>query len=171
MNRSKVLVTFPQRVVDNAPYGTGAEEATDAAKEQPVSKKTDLTSGGRPTVMVVDDNLLYLKEMDAWLHKLHLKTIVAKNGEECLRILERKSVDLIFMDQMMPGMDGTQVLVEIRKMEAERIVKKPVPVVLLTADDSIGARKHYLEAGFDDYLAKPIEPHQICDQVEKYLHI
>lgn len=121
--------------------------------------------------MVVDDNLLYLKEMDAWLRKLHLKTIMAKSGAECLRILERKRVDLIFMDQMMPGMDGTQTLLEIRQMEAEQQVKKPVPVILLTADDSAGARKRYLEAGFDDYLAKPIEPQQIREQVEHHLHI
>ena len=75
------------------------------------------------------------------------------------------------MDQMMPGMDGTQVLQEIRKMEETQGVKKPVPVVVLTADDSAGARKHYLECGFDDYLAKPIEPKQIRDQVENYIHI
>ena len=127
-------------------------------------------SGKRPSVMVVDDNLLYLKEMDSWLRKLHLRTIMAKSGSECLRILERKHVDLIFMDQMMPGMDGTQVLLEIRRMEAKNGITKPVPVVLLTMDDSVGARKRYLEFGFDDYLAKPIEPQQIRKQVEHYLY-
>ena len=95
--------------------------------------------------------------------------VMAKSGAECLRILERKHVDLIFMDQMMPGMDGTQVLFEIRKMERRQNADKPVPVVLLTADDTVGARKHYLEAGFNDYIPKPVEPGQIREQVEHYL--
>ena len=54
-------------------------------------------------------------------------------------------------------------------MENEQGVSKPVPVVLLTADDTVGARKRYLEFGFDDYLSKPIEPQQIQDQVEHFL--
>ena len=94
---------------------------------------------------------------------------MARSGAECLRILERKHVDLVFMDQMMPGMDGTQTLLEIRRMEAERGEQTPVPVVVLTMDDSIGASKRYLEFGFDGYLAKPIESHQIREQVERHL--
>ena len=78
---------------------------------------------------------------------------------------------MIFMDQMMPGMDGTQTLQEIRRQENEQGVDRSIPVVLLTADDTVGARKRYLEAGFDDYLSKPIEPHQIRDQVEHFLKI
>ena len=172
-NRSKISLMFPQRVVDNAPFQEAEELPENEAQMQ---STVSADEGGKqpdrqPVVMVVDDNLLYLKEMDSWLHNLHLKTIMAKSGAECLRILERKHVDMIFMDQMMPGMDGTQVLLEIRRMEAERDAKKPVPVVLLTADDSTGARKRYLEFGFDDYLAKPIEPQQIREQVEHYLHI
>ena len=168
-NRSKICLMFPQRIVDNTPFGLSGEYKQDELQKQELSE-TEEVPDKQPTVMVVDDNLLYLKEMDLWLRKLNLKTIVAKSGAECLRILERKHVDLIFMDQMMPGMDGTQVLSEIRRMENDQGVDKPVPVVLLTADDTEGARKRYLEAGFDDYLAKPIEPIQIQDQVEHYLN-
>lgn len=169
-NRSKICLMFPQRIVDNAPYELEEEYVDEGQTDENEHGKPE-KKAKRFTVMVVDDNLLYLKEMDAWLRKLHLKTIMAKSGVECLRILERKHVDLVFMDQMMPGMDGTQALVAIRKMEAERSVEHPVPVVLLTSDDSVGARKRYLEFGFDDYLAKPIEAKQIRQQVEHYLHI
>lgn len=169
-NRSQISLMFPQRIVDNAPFGTGEEPAASEAQAQ-VIPETPEQPERRSTVMVVDDNLLYLKEMDSWLRKLNLKTIMAKSGEECLRILERKHVDMIFMDQMMPGMDGTQTLQEIRRLETEQGVSRSIPVVLLTADDTSGARKRYLEAGFDDYLSKPIEPHQIRDQVEHFLKI
>ena len=168
-NRSKITLMFPQRIVDNAPFGMSEEFVEDEEETQTPSETTAERPVKHLTVMVVDDNLLYLKEMDSWLRKLNLKTIMAKSGAECLRILERKRVDMIFMDQMMPGMDGTQVLLEIRRMENEQGVSKPVPVVLLTADDTVGARKRYLEFGFDDYLSKPIEPQQIQDQVEHFL--
>lgn len=169
--RSKISLMFPQRIVDNAPFGKMSIEST----EDSVCVRSEKTSERErseicPTVMVVDDNLLYLKEMDACLRKLELKTIMAKSGAECLRILERKHVDMIFMDQMMPEMDGTQVLPEIRRLEREQGAE-PVPVILLTADDTPGARRRYLDFGFDDYLIKPIEPGQIREQVEQYLHI
>lgn len=172
-NRSRICLMFPQRIIDNTPFGLDSDEErkdTDI-QTQELEPETMAQPDRQPTVMVVDDNLLYLKEMDSWLRKLNLKTIMAKSGSECLRILERKRVDMVFMDQMMPGMDGTQALTGIRNMETEKGVKKPVPVVLLTADDTAGARERYLEYGFDDYLAKPIEPSQIREQVERYLHI
>lgn len=169
-NHSKISLMFPQRIVDNAPFGIGGEHVQEDEPEELFGGNGEKRAK-KPVVLVVDDNLLYLKEMDSWLRKLNLKTIMAKSGGECLRILERKHVDLIFMDQMMPEMDGTQVLLAIRKMEAEQGVKKPIPIILLTTDDSVGARKRYLEFGFDDYLAKPIEPQQIRDQVKHYLHV
>lgn len=120
--------------------------------------------------MVVDDNLIYLREMDGWLRKMGLKTIMAKSGAECLRILERKPVDLIFMDQMMPEMEGTETFQKVRRMEQERGLK-PVPVILLTADDSVGARKKYMEYGFDNYLSKPIEEQLVREEVKKYIRV
>lgn len=170
--RSKISLMFPQRIIDHAPFGSvGGESAGDDAQVQPeMVSETKTRPKTSPTVMVVDDNLLYLKEMDAWLRKQELKTIMAKSGAECLRILERRHVDMIFMDQMMPEMDGSQVLQEIRRMEREQGAE-PVPVVLLTADDTPGARQRYLDLGFDDYLLKPIEPRQIREQVAHYLQV
>lgn len=169
-NRSKISLLFPQRIVDNAPFGMGEDHAEDEVQAQVIPEPSEQPEG-QPVVMVVDDNLLYLKELDSWLRQLNLKTIMAKSGEECLRILERRHVDMIFMDQMMPGMDGTQTLQEIRRLETGQGANRPVPVVLLTADDTAGARKRYLEAGFDDYLSKPVEPQQIRDQAEHFLKI
>jgi CheY-like chemotaxis protein len=194
MSRSKISLMIPQRIADNTPYDAQkaaeepveeapAEDSENAAvsveqteavtvpqpRIQPQAE-TPVVEERRFTVLVVDDNLLYLKEMDNWLRKLNLKTIMAKSGKECLKILERKPVDLIFMDQMMPEMDGTQALKGIRKLE-QQTDRARVPVVVLTADDSAGAKQRYLDLGFDDYLAKPIESQQIQEQVNRYLHI
>lgn len=169
LDRSKICLMFPQRIIDNTPYGDRAQDISEKAVGAEQKNASD-ADGRQLTVMLVDDNILYLKEMDSWLRKLQLKTIVAKNGEECLQILRRKNVDMIFLDQLMPGMDGVQTLAEIRKLEEEKGIQA-VPVVLLTADDTIGTRRRYLEYGFSDYLSKPIESQKICDQVKQYLNL
>lgn len=163
--QSKISLMFPERVVDNTPFGVrqGAADEAQGQTGDEAAKKVH-------TVMVVDDNLIYLKEMDNWLRKMGLKTIMAKSGAECLRILERKSVDMIFMDQMMPEMEGTEAFEKVRELELKKQTA-PVPVILLTADDAAGARKKYLEYGFDNYLSKPIEEQQICAEVRKYLSV
>ncbi len=163
--QSKICLTFPERVIDNTPFGVHQEliDQMDDTGSEDAKKKVS-------TVMVVDDNLIYLREMDGWLRKMGLKTIMAKSGAECLRILERKPVDLIFMDQMMPEMEGTTAFQKVRELEREK-GSGPVPVILLTADDSAGARKKYLDYGFDNYLSKPIEEQRIREEVKKYLHL
>lgn len=171
--QSRISLMFPERVVDNTPFGI-RQEAADEAREQTGDEVQGQTGDEAAekvhTVMVVDDNLIYLKEMDNWLRKMGLKTIMAKSGAECLRILERKSVDMIFMDQMMPEMEGTEAFEKIRELELKKQTA-PVPVILLTADDAAGARKEYLEYGFDNYLSKPIEEQQVCEEVRKYLPV
>lgn len=172
LDKSKICLMFPQRIIDNTPYGGKAQELLEKkASAGTERKEADALAESRQyTVMVVDDNILYLKEMDSWLRKLQLKTIMAKNGEECLQILKRKNVDMIFMDQMMPGMDGAQTLAEVRKLETQKGIPE-VPAVLLAADDMMGVRRHYKEYGFIDYLSKPVEPQKICDQVKQYLNM
>lgn len=115
----------------------------------------------KPVVLICDDNTLYLREIDSWLRKLGVKTIVTKSGAEAIEVYRKKHVDLIFMDHMMPQMDGTEALSRIRDIEAEVGNGIRVPVVLLTADDTVGARKKYLDRGFDEYISKPVEPHEI----------
>lgn len=172
---SIIRMMFPQKIVDTTnfkiPESVVREDGKTLVEIQTEPHQMIVQPGQKiPVIMVVDDNLLYLKEMDAWLRDLNIKTVLAKNGDECLHILEKKQVDMIFMDQMMPGMDGTQVLQEVRKLE-EKTERTATPVVLLTADNTVGARRRYLEAGFTDYLAKPIEPHQIREQVKMHLGI
>lgn len=172
LDRSRIKIMFPQQVMDKTPY-TSCMRSGEAQKagEEKEAGEGGFSRDRRATVMVVDDNLLYLKEINACLRKLELKMIMAKNGAECLQILGRKRVDLIFMDQKMPEMDGTQTLAGIRKLEQEQGVTSPVPVILLTADDTAGARRRCMESGFSDYLVKPIEPQQLQDQVRQHLKL
>ena len=75
----------------------------------------------------------------------------ALSGEECLNIIKNKEYDLIFMDYMMPDMDGIETLNSLKKIEGFK-----TPVIALTADAVVGAREKFIKAGFDEYVSKPI---------------
>lgn len=106
-------------------------------------------------ILVVDDNLVNLDVAAGLLARYDCKVITAASGAECLITLKDEHVDMIFLDYMMPGMDGIDTLKAIR--ELENPVYKTIPVICLTANVVSGAKEMFLEAGFDDYLSKPIE--------------
>lgn len=107
------------------------------------------------TVLVVDDNLLNLEVAAGILERYHPKVLTASSGKECLICLQNEHVDLVFLDYMMPEMDGIDTLKEIRKLDGSLF--KTIPVVALTANVVSGAREMFINAGFNDYLSKPIE--------------
>ena len=118
-------------------------------------------------VMVVDDNIMNLKVVEGLLRKYRIKITAASSGEEALTQIESKDYDFVFMDHMMPGMDGIECLHRIRAKEGSYYHK--VPIIALTANAIAGSREMFLEEGFDDFVAKPID-NAILDQVlDKYI--
>ncbi|MBO4902620.1 MAG: response regulator [Lachnospiraceae bacterium] len=115
------------------------------------------------TLLVVDDNLTNLTVAGGLLKKYDATILTALSGMECLNILENNHVDLVFMDYMMPEMNGIDTLIKIREMEDPHM--KSLPVIALTANVVNGAKEMFLDAGFDDYIAKPIE----VDRIERAL--
>lgn len=106
-------------------------------------------------VMAVDDNLTNLQVISSILSKYDMQVFTATGGQECLYRLETQQVDIIFLDYMMPDMDGIDTLKNIRAMNAEWA--KKVPIIALTANAVSGVREMLLENGFNDYISKPVE--------------
>ena len=106
-------------------------------------------------VLVVDDNGINLKVAIGLLQPYNMQVITARSGQEAIDILRSKDFDIVFMDHMMPEMDGVEAAGIIRKMEGEYYQK--LPIIALTANVANGARELFLSSGFDDFLAKPIE--------------
>lgn len=106
-------------------------------------------------ILVVDDNLMNLKVMEGVLEKFRIKVSTALSGKEALDKIEDKIYDLVFMDHMMPEMDGIETLHHIRKKAGSYY--KAVPIVALTANAIAGAREMFLSEGFMDFLEKPVE--------------
>ncbi len=109
----------------------------------------------KATVLVVDDNLVNLEVAAGLLQRYECKVLSAASGREGLICLENEQVNMVFLDYMMPDMDGIDTLKEIRKLHDGEFSK--LPVICLSANVVSGAKEMFLNEGFDDYLSKPIE--------------
>lgn len=118
-------------------------------------------------VLVVDDNLMNLKVVEGLLRPYKIKVFVATSGKECLSKLDSMRYDIIFMDHMMPEMDGVETAHKIRAKAG--VYFQNVPIVALTANAIGGAREMFLEEGFQEYVAKPIEMSHLERVLRKYI--
>lgn len=115
-------------------------------------------------VLVVDDNAMNLKVMARLLLPYQIRTVMALGGQEALDKLNTMEYDCVFLDHMMPEMDGVETLHKIRQKPGAYF--QTLPVIAFTANAIGGAREMFLEEGFDDFIAKPIE----LSVLERMLH-
>lgn len=106
-------------------------------------------------VLVVDDNRTNLRVIEGLLEDYHVKATLASSGAEALEKVESADYDFIFMDHMMPEMDGEETMRRIRRMVGTYFQK--VPIIALTANAVAGTREVLIEKGFTDFLEKPVE--------------
>lgn len=106
-------------------------------------------------ILVVDDNSMNLNVIAGLLNKYKIKTTKAQSGDEALELIESMDYDFVFMDHMMPEKDGIETLNEIRKKRG--VYYQKVPIIALTANAVAGAREKFINAGFADFVEKPVE--------------
>lgn len=116
------------------------------------------------TILVVDDSLInqVISKRLLGLCKLDIDTV--SSGEECVERCSWKKYDMILLDDMMPGLSGRETL--------EKLIELPVfdtPVVAFTANAIEGMREEYLNAGYADYLSKPIVREELCRVLDRFL--
>ena len=156
---------IPQKIINREPLGDFQEQYEKSVKSSISYREKFIAPLAK--ILVVDDNAMNLAVAQDLLRKTKLQIDVASSGGECLEMLKRKEYHLICMDHMMPVMDGVQTLQAIREMEDNP--SRNIPVIALTANAVVGAKKFYLDAGFEDYLSKPIEPEKLEDMLIQYL--
>jgi signal transduction histidine kinase/CheY-like chemotaxis protein len=161
---STFSVKLPQKVLSGEPVGRFVPGDVDHSDTEEYEESFRAPEAD---VLVVDDTRVNLMVAKALLKKTEVRIDTASGAQEGIDKANEKKYDLIFMDQRMPHMDGTQALNEIRKNTEGPNAQ--TPVVCLTADAISGARERYISEGFTDYLTKPIESDAIEELMMKYL--
>lgn len=147
------VLTEPILICDVAQIiNTGRLETHDDANEA----NDSLTSIKTQNVLalVVDDNDINLLVAEEILNQYGIETDTALNGEDAIEKAQKRHYDIIFMDQMMPGMDGIEATAEIRRLND---CNAKVPIVALTANAIAGMREIFINSQMDDFISKPIE--------------
>lgn len=120
-------------------------------------------------ILVVEDNIIGQKVALGMLQKLGYNADVASNGLEAIQALKDNSYNLVFMDVSMPKMDGLQATRIIRDQKSS-VKNHDIPIIGLTAHAMKGDRNKCLAAGMNDYLSKPLQPHNFSSALEKWLN-
>jgi CheY-like chemotaxis protein len=123
-------------------------------------------------VLLCDDNVINQKVALRLLQQMGYRAQLAANGLEALEALDRQAYDMIFMDVMMPEMDGLEATRIIRERQRDQAkhpnYKTPIVIVAMTASAMPGDREKCLASGMDDYIAKPVRPEDVRAIVERW---
>lgn len=154
-------VDIEQKIIDKNPIGSIIE--SDNANNDEI----EYIDCSAYNVLIVDDNKLNLKVAKRLLdfYKFNVETV--SSGKDCIyNVKSGKKYDIIFLDHMMPEMDGIETLHILRSLEGYEIP----PVVALTANAITGMKEMYLREGFDEYLSKPINVSELNKLINKYFN-
>jgi CheY-like chemotaxis protein len=131
-------------------------------------------------VLVVDDIHTNLKVTDGLLSPYRITVDTCLSGREAIRLVRQNEYDIVFMDHMMPEMDGIEAAAHIREWEKEQYLKSDnaqknesgrgnIKIIALTANAVSGVREMFIEKGFDDFLAKPIDISKLDEMLNRWI--
>lgn len=154
---SKFSFELEQTVTDHTPVGDF--EARVRLLSQDYNHESTICAPDAK-ILVVDDNAVNRKVLRSLLKETQIQITEAEGGMQCLELVRQEHYDLIFLDHMMPEMDGIETLHRIRGLSD--CPCQDTPIIVLTANAVSGAKEAYLAEGFDDFLSKPI----VLDKLE-----
>ncbi len=154
-----------QKVISDNPIGNFQENYRNSLSQRQKYQKTFTAPNAK--ILVVDDTPMNLTVVKGLLKQTKIQIDTAADGYECLNLANKIKYDVIFLDHKMPGLDGIETLQEMKKLPVN--LNATTPVISLTANAISGAREQYIEAGFQDYLTKPIDSKQLEKLLIDYL--
>ena len=162
---STFTVLLEQKIVDEKPL---EQDYSQNAIVQNTTSISNMKLYGI-SVLVADDNAINLRVAHGILSYYGLVVDTASSGMEALKLCQSKKYDFVFMDQMMPEMDGIEAMREVRKLNSHYAKGGPGKIIVLTADAIKGARETLIGQGFDEYLGKPINVSQLERLFVRYI--
>ena len=152
-----------QHIVDQKPLGDYKKHIEDMGNKQ---KGEEILYAPEAEILVVDDNEMNRRVVKNLMKRNGIVPVLASSGEEAIEKMEKNEYHIVFLDHMMPKPDGIETLAILRE---RKLYTERTKMIALTANAIVGAREKYLEAGFDDYLSKPIEVTELEGMMKKYL--
>jgi len=119
-------------------------------------------------ILVAEDFPVNQEVVSGFLESFGFSVHIVENGHQAISALEKNHYDLVLMDVQMPEMDGLEATRVIRKPES-KVLDQNIPIIALTGHALKGDRQNYIDAGMNDYLAKPIDPEALYNVVIKNL--
>jgi len=154
-----------QKKLDSGPIGDFRKRYENSLAQK--KKYVERFTAPQCRILIVDDNEMNLKVATGLLKQTKICIDTASSGGGCLTLIRNNLYNAIFLDHMMPDMDGVETLQKMKQQEENMC--KGTPIIILTANAIVGDREKYLENGFDDYLSKPIDPQKFEKLLIKYL--
>lgn len=156
---------IPQKIADAKPMGDFEKRYQQYLSTSDDDKLSFLAPDAK--ILVVDDVTMNLKVVEGLLKATKIQIDTAVSGSECLECAKTTPYQMIFLDHMMPEMDGLETLEHMKNLADNPNAQ--TPVIMLTANAIVGAKEEYIEAGFTDYLTKPIRETELLEMILKYL--
>ena len=180
---TRLLEMMNSRLRVESEYGKGStfsfELTLKIADATPIGKYQDRRAAGlrvsddaerltapKARILITDDNEMNLKVASNFMKLFGINPTLCTSGEDTIKLMRKNRYDILFLDHMMPKMDGIETLDILLK---ENLVPKETIVIALTANAVVGAKEQYLSIGFNDYLSKPVELKDLEKMLKKYL--
>ncbi len=154
-----------QGIRDRKPIGKFREKYAYSNEKSKKYRTTFVAPNAK--ILVVDDNAMNLSVVEGLLKNTTIQVDCANGGEMALELCKDLKYDIIFMDHMMPYMDGIETLKNIKQMTDGPNID--TPVIVLTANAVSGAKEMYLEEGFVGYMSKPIQGKRLEEMIVQFL--
>lgn len=162
---SRFFFTIEQTIIDPTPVSA---VNYNGQKDNVTEKEAEcLFIAPEAHILLVDDNELNLVVAKELLKPLRMQIDTAENGLQAVKMVRGSQYDLVLMDHMMPVMDGIEAAKAIRALPEDKYQK--LPIIALTANAMVDARKEFLKAGMNGFVAKPIDFARICNQLKLWL--
>ena len=164
---STFTVTLPQQIIDKKPIGP-LNNALHICSTTDITKDHSHINAENTDILVIDDNNVNLIVAKGLLKPTKARVETLSSGKACLEAIQKKHYDIILLDHMMPEMDGIETLKKAKELDSN--LCKDSAYIALTANAISGIKEMYLEAGFNDYISKPIDPDVLERVLSKYIN-
>ena len=162
---SEFSFAVEQEIINDHPLGD-FEKSFHTALAQHKKYKEKFTAPDAK-ILVVDDTVMNLTVVKGLLKQTKIQIDTAVSGYEALSMVTKNHYDIIFLDHRMPGIDGIETLQRMKTLPGN--LNHNTPTISLTANAISGARKQYIDAGFQDYITKPIDSEKLENMIIEYL--